>query len=53
MTFLYAVLVLSLVALLGSAVLAWARVRRELKASDETLRRALAEIQAEQEVTRT
>ena len=53
MTFLFVVLVVSVAALVGSAVMAWVGVRKELKASDEALRRALTEIEAEREVTRT
>ena len=49
MLILYAVLVLSTLAVLGVAIMAYVRVRRHMQASETTLRRALEEIEREHE----
>ena len=51
MTFLYAVLVLSVLALLGTAAAGYLRVRRELRTSDPALREFLQTLEQERELT--
>ena len=51
MTFLYVVLVLSVLALLGTAAAGYLRVRRELRASDPVLREFLQTLEQERELT--
>ena len=55
MTFLYAVLVLSVLALLGTAAAAYVRVRRQLRqqrASDHSLRDFLQSLEHDHELNR-
>ncbi len=51
MTFLYVVLVLSVLALLGTAGAGYLRVRRELRTSDPALREFLQTLEQERELT--
>jgi hypothetical protein len=52
MTFLYVALALSAVLLLGAALGAYLRVRRQLYASDERLREALRELESRRQSTK-
>jgi hypothetical protein len=48
---LYVILLLSLLAVLGTAGLLYLRVRRQLRASDAVLRQALHEVEEERRTT--
>ena len=48
---LYVILLLSLVAVLGTAGVLYLRVRRQLRASDAALREALKEVEEERTTT--
>ena len=48
---LYVILLLSLVAVLGTAGVLYLRVRRQLRASDAALREALKEVEQERTTT--
>lgn len=52
MTVLYVILVLSTVAVLWAVIATALRVRRQLRASETALRKALDEIEEERKVTR-
>ena len=51
MTTLYVILVLSVLAVVGTAGVLYLRVRRQLRASDAALRGALKEVEEEQRTT--
>ncbi len=51
MTALYVILLLSVLAVLGTAGVLYLRVRRQLRASDTALRRTLREVEEERRTT--
>lgn len=51
MVALYVILLLSLLAVLGTAGVLYLRVRRQLRASDTILRNALSEVEEERRTT--